>query len=206
MKTLGKTIVLLMIILIILLGGALILRSVAGWKFDFLFQPVAKALGMQQRTSQTITSTDPIVFDRDGDKLRKQRESLDLYREELDKREAEIAQKEKLNEQIASELANREKSQEERERTFELMQKQMNDKNLIVEQLAAYLNGMAPENSVAILESMDDQVVIDILRKVEEIAKRDGTSSMGGYWLSLMKPERAAVIKTKMLNKPAELR
>lgn len=194
-----------MIILIILLGGALILRSVTGWKFDFIFQPVAKVLGMKERNSRTINSTDPVVFDRDGDKLKKQRESLELYREELDKRESEISKKEKINEQIANELFNREKSLEEREKTFELMQKQLNDRNLIVEQLALYLNGMAPENSVAILESMDDQVVIDVLRKVEEIARRDGKSSMGSYWLSLMKPERAAVINRKMLSKPEEL-
>ena len=64
---------------------------------------------------------------------------------------------------------------------------------------------MAPQNSVSILLAMDDQVVIDVLRKVEEIAKRTGTASMGSYWLSLMPAERAAEIQRKMLSKPESL-
>ncbi|MBQ5780817.1 MAG: flagellar protein FlbB, partial [Spirochaetaceae bacterium] len=62
------------------------------------------------------------------------------------------------------------------------------------------LTGMAPQNAVAILVAMDDQDVIDILRKTEEIATQTGTSSMVAYWLSLMPAERAAVIQRKMAN------
>ena len=64
---------------------------------------------------------------------------------------------------------------------------------------------MRPQAAVDILIAMDDQVVIDVLRKVEEIAKTEGTSSMGSYWLSLMPPERAATIQRKMLSKPENL-
>ena len=135
----------------------------------------------------------------------RQREALDLYKEELDKRESEISEKEKINEQIASELANREKSQEEREKTFNQTVKQYDDKNVNIEQIALNLNGMQPRSAVNILLAMDDQVVIDVLRKVEEIAKRDGASSMGSYWLSLMPAERAAEIQRKMLSKPETL-
>ena len=52
---------------------------------------------------------------------------------------------------------------------------------------------------------MDDQTVIDVLRKVEEIAAANGSSSMGSYWLSLMKSERAALIQRKMISKPESL-
>ena len=112
----------------------------------------------------------------------------------------------KLNEQIASELSNREKSQEEREKTFNQTLKQYDDKNVNIEQIAANLNGMRPEAAVNILVAMDDQTVIDVLRKVEEIAARNGTSSMGSYWLSLMPAERAAEIQRKMLSKPDSLK
>ena len=64
---------------------------------------------------------------------------------------------------------------------------------------------MAPKNAVDILVAMDDQTVIDVLRKVEELAKANGTSSMGSYWLSLMPSERAAEIQRKMINKPESL-
>ena len=67
------------------------------------------------------------------------------------------------------------------------------------------LNGMQPLAAVNILIAMDDQTVIDVLRKVEEIAKRSGSSSMGSFWLSLMPPDRAAEIQRKMLSKPDSL-
>ncbi len=206
MKSIGKSIVLIMLIIIMALGGLL-------W-FDFLgvvhvksvFSPLYKILGKEPQTSVTATSTNPVVADLDQDRINKQREAIDLRMEELDKRESEIAQKEKLNEQIASELSNREKSQEEREKTFNQTLKQYDDKNVNIEQIAANLNGMRPEAAVNILVAMDDQTVIDVLRKVEEIAARNGTSSMGSYWLSLMPAERAAEIQRKMLSKPDSLK
>ena len=206
MKAIGKSIVLIMLIIIMALGGLL-------W-FDFLgvvhmksvFSPLYKILGKEPQTSVTATSTNPVVADLDQDRINKQREAIDLRMEELDKRESETAQKEKLNEQIASELSNREKSQEEREKTFNQMLKQYDDKNVNIEQIAANLNGMRPEADVNILVAMDDQTVIDVLRKVEEIAARNGTSSMGSYWLSLMPAERVAEIQRKMLSKPDSLK
>ena len=112
---------------------------------------------------------------------------------------------EQQNAQIASELAEREKNQEEREKTFNLNVKKYDDKNVNVEQIANNLNGMRPEAAVDILTAMDDQTVIDVLRKVEELAKASGSASMGSYWLSLMEPSRAAEIQRKMISKPENL-
>ena len=64
---------------------------------------------------------------------------------------------------------------------------------------------MAPANAVAILLAMDDQDMIDTLRKVDEIAEQEGKSSMVSYWMSLMPPERVAQIQRKMTVKPNSL-
>lgn len=205
MKSLGKSIVLLMLIIIMALGGLLWFDYLGVVRVKTVFTPLYKLMGKTPQTSETASSSKPIIGDIDQERLSRQRESLDLYKEELDRREAEIAQKEKLNEQIAAELANREKSQEEREKTFNQMVKQYDDKNVNIEQIALNLNGMQPSAAVNILIAMDDQTVIDVLRKVEEIAKRSGSSSMGSYWLSLMPPDRAAEIQRKMLSKPDSL-
>lgn len=204
-KSLGKSLVLLIIILILVVGGLI-------W-FDFLgvvhvksmFKTVYKAMGKTPQTSTTVTQSKPLVSNLDEDRLRKQREANDLFKEELDKREADITALENQNAQIAAELAEREKNQEEREKTFNLTVKKYDDKNINVEQIAKNLNGMRPEASVAILIAMDDQTVIDVLRKVEEIAAENGSSSMGSYWLSLMPSERAAEIQRKMISKPESL-
>ena len=64
---------------------------------------------------------------------------------------------------------------------------------------------MRPENAVSILNEMEIQNVIDVLRKVEETAKAEEKTSMVSYWLSLMPPDRAAEIKRKMITKPENL-
>lgn len=205
MKSLGKSIVLIMLIIIMALGGLLWFDYLGVVHVKTVFSPLYKLLGKAPQTSATSTYSKPILGDIDQERLDRQRESLDLYREELDRREADIAQKERLNEQIAAELASREKSQEEREKTFNQMVKQYDDKNVNIEQIALNLNGMQPAAAVNILIAMDDQTIIDVLRKVEEIARRSGSNSMGSYWLSLMPPERAAEIQRKMLSKPESL-
>ena len=205
MKSLGKTIVLLILIIVMALGGLLWFAYLGVVNARSLFSPLYKAMGKEPQTSVTSTSSKPIVADLDQDRINKQLEAIEIQRQELSRREEDVAQREKLNEQIATELSNREKSQEEREKTFKQNIKKYDDKNVNIEQIAANLNGMAPQNSVSILLAMDDQVVIDVLRKVEEIAKRTGTASMGSYWLSLMPAERAAEIQRKMLSKPESL-
>lgn len=204
-KSLGKSFVLLMIILILLVGGLLWFDYLGVIHVKTVFSPLYTLMHKTPQTSSTATQTKPLTANLDEDRLLKQREALDIYKEELDKREADIESVEKQNEQVSAELAEREKNQEEREKTFNLEVKKYDDKNINVEQIAKNLNGMRPQAAVNILIAMDDQVVIDVLRKVEEIAKTEGTSSMGSYWLSLMPPERAATIQRKMLSKPENL-
>lgn len=205
MKSLGKTIVLLMLIIIMALGGLLWFDYLGVMHVRTVFNPLFKALGKDPQTSVTATSSAPVVADLDQDRINKQLESIEIQREELARREEEVAVKEHLNEQIANELISREKSQEDREKTFNQTLKKYDDKNVNIEQIALNLNGMRPEAAVNILLAMDDQMVIDVLRKVEEIAQRNGSSSMGSYWLSLMPADRAAVIQRKMLSKPESL-
>ncbi len=194
-----------MLIIIMALGGLLWFDYLGVMHVRTVFAPLYKVLGKNPQTSVTATSSAPIVADLDQDRIDKQLEAIEIHRQELERREEDIASKEKLNEQIANELASREKSQEDREKTFNQTVKQYDDKNVNIEQIATNLNGMTPQASVNILLAMDDQTVIDVLRKVEELAARNGTSSMGSYWLSLMPAERAAEIQRKMLSKPESL-
>ena len=204
-KSLGKTFVLLIIILILLAGGLLWFDYLGIVRVKNVFSPVYKLMGKDVQTSQTATQSKPLVANLDEDRLNKQKQAIDIRIEELDKRESELEESETKNAQIAAELAEREKNQEEREKTFNLTVKKYDDKEVNIEQIANNLNGMRPEAAVAILVAMDDQVVIDVLRKVEEMAKENGSSSMGSYWLSLMPSDRAAEIQRKMLSKPESL-
>ena len=204
-KNFGKSFVLILIILILVAGGLLWFDYLGIVHVKSVFSPVYKLLGKEPQTSVTSTQSEPLTANLDQDRLNKQLEAIDIRMEELDKRETDLEESEKQNAQIAAELAEREKNQEEREKTFNLTVKKYDDKEVNIEQIANNLNGMRPEAAVAILVAMDDQVVIDVLRKVEEMAKENGSSSMGSYWLSLMPSDRAAEIQRKMLSKPESL-
>jgi len=49
---------------------------------------------------------------------------------------------------------------------------------------------------------MDDQDIIDVFRKTDELAEAAGNASIVPFWLSLMEPQRAAEISRKMLGRP----
>lgn len=201
----GKSIVLLILIIILTLLGLL-------W-FDFLgvihakkyFSPLYKLMGLSPQTSVSGTAEFPIVADLDEDRLAVRLEALDARTEELNQREAEVKRLESENQQIAQELEDRRISQDEREKTFNNTLKQHDDRDKNIAQISANLNGMNPEAAVNILLAMDDQDVIDVLRKTEEDAQASGKSSMVAYWLSLMPSERAAKISEKSANKPISL-
>ena len=204
-KNFGKSFVLILIILILVAGGLLWFDYLGIIHVKSVFSPVYKLLGKEPQTSVTSTQSEPLTANLDQDRLNKQLEAIDIRMEELDKRETDLEESEKQNAQIAAELAEREKNQEEREKTFNLTVKKYDDKEVNIEQIANNLNGMRPEAAVGILVAMDDQIVIDVLRKVEEMAAENGTMSMVSYWLSLMPSDRAAEIQRKMLSKPESL-
>ncbi|MCR4734458.1 MAG: flagellar protein FlbB [Treponema sp.] len=204
-KTLGKSFVLILIILILVAGGLLWFNFLGIIRLNSVFAPVYKLLGKEPQTSLTVTQSKPLAVNIDEDRLNKIQESLDIQIEELEKRESDINAKENLLAQTAAELDEREKNQEEREKTFNLAQKKYEDINVNIEQIANNLNGMRPEAAVNILIAMNDQLIIDVLRKVEELAAENNTASMGSYWLSLMPSERAAEIQRKMVSKPESL-
>lgn len=204
--TIGKTIVLLFLIIILVFLGLFWFDYLGVIQAKKFFEPVYRLIGLQPQTSVSAVDGNFVVqADLDADRIAKRLEALDLRAEELDKREADLEVKEAEYLQIAQELDERQLSQEEREKTFEQIQKKYDDKQLNYRAIAEQLNGMRPEAAVDILVAMEDQLVIDVLRKVEEIAVETKSSSMVAYWLSLMPAERAATIQRKMTTKPASL-
>ncbi len=204
-SNIGKSIVLLILIIILALGGML-------W-FDYLgviqakqtFAPVYKLLGLSPQTSLSATQSKPLVANLDDDRLAKRLEALDIRTQELDKREEDISKVETQNEQVAKELEDRKKAQDEREKTFNNEVKKYDDRDLNISQIVSYLSSMPPKTAVDQLSSMDDQDIIDIFRKEDEIAALNGTASMSSVWLMNMDATRAATIQRKMANKPQTL-
>lgn len=205
-KTLGKSFLLLILIVILVLFGLLWFDYIGIIHAKKTFAPVFRLVGLEPQTSQSISSTKELVeIDLDNERSAKRLESLDLRTEELAKREADVKLLEDTNVQIAQELEDKEKTQAEREKTFNNLKKKYDDRSINIDQIVANLNGMPPKNAVSIMTEMDDQDVIDVLRRADEIAAASGEASTVAYWLSLMPKERAAQINRKMANKPRSI-
>ncbi|WP_296019947.1 MULTISPECIES: periplasmic-type flagellar collar protein FlbB [unclassified Treponema] len=201
----GKSIALLFLILAIILGGLLWFDYLGIIKAKSIFAPVYKLFGLQPQTSVSATSSKPLQANLEDDRLAKRLEALEIRSQELDKRESDIARSETANEAIARELEDRQKSQEEREKTFNNEVKKYDDRNTNIEQISTYLQNMPPKTAVEQLLGMDDQDIIDIFRKTDAQALASNTVSMTSVWLMNMPSERAAIIQRKMASKPEKL-
>lgn len=204
-RGIGKSIALLFLILAIILGGLLWFDYLGIIKAKSFFAPVYKLFGLQPQTSVSATSSKPLQANLEDDRLAKRLEALEIRSQELDKRESDIARSENANEAIARELEARQKSQEEREKTFNNEVKKYDDRSTNIEQISTYLQNMPPKTAVEQLLGMDDQDIIDIFRKTDAQALASNTASMTSVWLMNMPSERAAVIQRKMASKPEKL-
>jgi flagellar protein FlbB len=163
---------------------------------DPIVTPLLELVGMKKRTP-LVDVEDPLLLERK--RLSSQREALAIMAEELEKREAEVVERESELDQIKEELAAKERALEEREKSFNERVKIYENRIVNLEKKVAYFLGMPPEKAVAMmLEYESDMDIIDIFRMADEIANRQGESSLVPYWLSLMPPERGAELTRKM--------
>ena len=199
----GRVFVLLLLVAILAAGGIV-------W-FDYLnvidakavLSPLSRFIGREPRT-QPQTEVDELI-NLDAERLAMRLEALSLqkqevetYKRDLDDRDGEIMQK-------AQELEERQRALEELENSLRAQTADADNKDRNIEANARILNGMPPERAVGIMANMDDQDVIDVLRKTEEIAQAEGSSSIVPYWFSLMDPARAAELQRKMAGRPQSL-
>jgi flagellar protein FlbB len=196
----GRIIVLLILILA-LAGGGIV------W-FDYLnvidakttLAPLYRLIGRESRTQEDLADDDFINLDADRLAIRLEAEALREL--DMERQEAEIAARQGEIEQMAEELEDRAEALDQRENSINAG---LSDADIIsrnVEGIAQQLNGMPPERAVAIIAEMNDQQAIDVLRKTDEIAQRDGTNSIVPYWMSLLTPQRAAELQRKMAGRP----
>jgi flagellar protein FlbB len=204
----GRVIVLLLLILV-MAGGGLI------W-FDYLnlidaktvLAPLYRFIGREGRSQPAAVPDENLNLD--AERLAIRLEALELRNMEMDAQEQVLQNRYGEIEQMAQELEERQKALDERENSFNAITREAENKERNVEQNARYLTGMLPQRAVGIITAMDDQDIIDVFRKTEEIAQAEGTTSLVSYWLSLMAETaegaaRAAELQRKMAGRPPSL-
>jgi flagellar protein FlbB len=164
--------------------------------------PLYRFIGREGRTQEPAAEDD--VLSLDAERLAIRLEAEALRAQEMDRREQDLESRRGEIEQMAQELELRQKALEDQENSFNQKIEDAETKERIVEQNARQLTGMPPDAAVGIINAMGDQDAIDVLRMTDEIARREGASSLVPYWMSLMPPERVAELQRKMLVKPPE--
>jgi len=203
---LGRIIVLLLLIGVLAAGGLVWLDYLNFIDAKSVLAPVYKYIpfiGKEGRTQPAATPEEFINLDAERMAIRMQ--ALELRNREIDVQQGDLNFRFAEIQQMAQELEERQKALDDREKSLRAQAEDAENKDSNVERNARNLNGMPPERAVAIMAEMDDQGVIDILRKTEEIAAASGASSIVPYWLSLMEPARAAELQRKMAGRPASL-
>ena len=146
-----------------------------------------------------VDGEDPLLLEKE--RMAKQLEALAIRSEELTAWQQELETSQAEIDQMIEQLQEREQTIEDREKVFNESLQAFENRRVNLQRNSEYLVGMPPENAVKILLQMEDQDVIDIFRMTEEQAQATGELSLVSYWLSLMPPERAAVLQRKMSRK-----
>jgi len=202
----GRAIVLFLLIVILSVGGII-------W-FDYLnvidaktvLAPIYRFIPFVPGAGRSQPKQEPDEdFNIDAERLKIRLEALELLKDEMNIRQGDLDTEQGKIIQMAQELEERQKALDERENSLRAQVQDAENKDSNVEQIARYLTGMPPQNAVGILAELDDQDAIDILRKTEDIAQADGTTSVVAYWFSLMEPARAAELQRKMAGRPSSL-
>ena len=195
----------LLFLILLLAGAGLLWLDILGLiDARQMALPALKTLGFTN-TDRHINPEDPLLLDRE--RLMKREDALALYKEDLSLQDTDLK---KQNEEVLQKqnaLAEREKAQDDRENSFNQIKKEADDRRANLVQYSQYLNSMPPATAVKILDQMEDQDLIDLLRVTEEEAKAQGQASIVSAWIAKLadsKPEKAAMIQRKMARKPAD--
>jgi len=204
----GRVIVLLLLVAVLAAGGII-------W-FDYLnvidaktvLAPLYRFIGREGRSQPKITPEE--FLNLDAERLMVRLEALELEKMELNNRRQELDARDGEIEQMAQELEERQKAVEEQENSIKAWLADVENKGRNIEANARILTNMEPRRAVGIISAMDDQDVIDVLRKTEELAQAAGTASLVPFWFQLMAetPEgaaRAAELQRKMAGRPQSL-
>ena len=210
----GRIIVLLFLILILIGGGILWFdylnvidaKNFTGPIFDLLMGVplIGRVIPPGAGRTQLIAGDD-VVISLDAERFAVLVEALELRNMELERQEQDMQNRHAQIEQMAQELEERQISLDERENSINVMLSDADLRNRTVERNAINLTNMPPERAVGILTAMEDQDVIDVFLKTDELAEAAGNASIVPFWLSLMEPERAAELNRKMVSRPFAL-
>lgn len=189
--------------ILILLFGNLALITIAIMIFDtlgiidyrsFVYENIPFATQLLEQKLE-----DPSLIEKEN--LLRYKQELDYLKKILDNRQKNIEEKEKEILAKETELQQKLAMVEEMRISLERQQKIFKDYDEKITKVANYIGSLPPDDAARILENMDDNMIVDVLLKMDRIAEREGRLSISSFLLSKLPPDRAARITERILRK-----
>ncbi|AHH10454.1 flagellar protein [Borrelia coriaceae] len=131
-------------------------------------------------------------------RMMKEKEAIYIKSQQVEKLREELKKREDSLNKLEAELNQKQKDLDFKQKIIDDIVNKYRDEDANFAQAALYLINMPPEDAVKRLEELNDEIAISYMRKVEDIAKKEGRASIVPYWLSLMDSKKAAVLIRKM--------
>ncbi|AHH08251.1 flagellar protein [Borrelia anserina] len=128
----------------------------------------------------------------------KEKEAIYIKSQQVEKLREELKKREDSLNKLEAELNQKQKDLDLKQKVIDDIVNKYRDEDTNFAQAALYLINMPPEDAVKRLEELNDEIAISYMRKVEDMAKKEGRASIVPYWLSLMDSKKAAVLIRKM--------
>lgn len=150
-----------------------------------------------QNNSQIIKIEDPLLLEKE--ELAKKWELVTIKQTELSNEQNII-----LSNQL--ELENEKNKLNENREAFlneqtlvKIEQDEKETYDIKITDVATQIAGMPPQTAAELLNLQDDLQVVDILKKMDQLAAEDGQASTVPFLLTLMEREKAARVQSLML-------
>jgi len=193
-------IMLIMLIIVLSLGGLIWFDIIGLINVQSTLRPLIQALGLAPEESVAVDYSDLELLD--SMTVQKRELAIELRLQEFELARDFLTSDIQDYEERLAQLEEREKILDERENSFNQRVNRYDDRRAGLVQNARDLTSMRPDEAVAILNEYDDQLLIDTLRVVQDLADEEGSFSLVPTYLSLLPEVRAAAVQRKMTEKP----
>lgn len=178
--------ILLCILIGLLIGSVYLLDALGIMRKGKIFSNLSKVPGVG-----ALFAPPKITYeDVKKEELRKLQESIDLKLNELEQKEEKLAIREENAKKREEELALVEEELQRKKEALEKRETIYEDQEAKWQKLVTYYEDMKPDAAAAILSEMDDQIVVEILRRMKK--------SQVSITMMKMNPKRASEISRKM--------
>ncbi len=190
-----KILFLILLIIVIILGGIYWFDHLGIIDYKKIVGPFGKYLPAFLQRGE-VTEENPKLLETEF--LGKREEVLDARSSEIDQKKDELEKRELELKESEAKLTEEAKRLEEEKKVLIEKQREYDNYKDNIKKQAEYFTSMPPEAAVERLSKLDDLLIIDILRQIDQSAAETGSFSVVPYYLSLMDPEKAATVQRKM--------